>query len=394
MNDIVKSNDPQKSIAASRNYQEALQLWNGNSAYRNIAVLIGAHLSDIDSFAAIAGSFVGGKVVEKVYDHQYFNPIYGSFKNFLSRNIYLSKEKRRKMENQRYTAGYAASFVTEAGIKLLSRGVADWANKRNTFTTLNEMHRFLYAYVSQNTLNAENDMGLTELSKIRASFPITTKEKQKVKEIAMSQSTALSDIIDNCSFMSDDSDDLRISISYFLFAIHCQMFGESYDESEPLKYIMKFYNVLGFHDAYAKELLRENTESYKTVTNDQLKYLKLARNFIQNVFIDIPEIDKGRLSEQAKLMAAYDPYSIRRKKTQTVAKAGGQTIMGIYQKNPKIIIQAAGTALSQLDFEGNDNAADYIWNLFTQKGIEEKDIESMIECSTCISDNSTENEDK
>ena len=68
--------------------------------------------------------------------------------------------------------------------------------------------------------------------------------------------------------------------------------------------------------------------------------------------------------------------------------------MGIYQKNPKIIIQAAGTALSQLDLEGHDNAADYIWNLFTKKGIEEKDIESMIECSTCISDNSTENEDK
>ena len=68
-----------------------------------------------------------------------------------------------------------------------------------------------------------------------------------------------------------------------------------------------WYNALGFHDAYAKELLRENTESYKTVTNDQLKYLKLARNFIQNVFIDIPEIDKGRLSEQAKLMAAYNP---------------------------------------------------------------------------------------
>ena len=68
------------------------------------------------------------------------------------------------------------------------------------------------------------------------------------------------------------------------------MFGESYDESEPLKYIMKFYNVLGFHDARAKELLRENTESYKTVTNDQLKYLELARNFIQNVFSKLSQI--------------------------------------------------------------------------------------------------------
>lgn len=68
--------------------------------------------------------------------------------------------------------------------------------------------------------------------------------------------------------------------------------------------------------------------------------------------------------------------------------------MGIYQKDPKIIIQAAGTALSQIDFEGNDNAADYIWDLFTKKGIDEKDIESMIECSACISKNASENEDK
>lgn len=281
MNDIVKSNTPQTSIAASRNYQEALQLWNGNSAYRNLAVLIGSHLSDIDSFAAIAGRFVGDKVVEQVYDHQYFNPIYGLFKNFFSRNIYISKDKRKKMEKQRYTAGYAASFVTEAGIKLLSRGVAGWANKRNTFITLNELHRFLYAYASQDIPAAEKKMGLIELSKIRASFPISLKDKLKTKENSNSGSTSLSDILDNCSFMSDDSDELRISISYFLFAIHCQMFGEVYNESEAVKYLMKYYNALGFHNAYAKELLRENADSYNIVTSDQVKYLKLARNLLR-----------------------------------------------------------------------------------------------------------------
>jgi len=386
MNNIIKADNTLNSISASRNYQEALQVWNGNNAYRNIAVLISSNITVLDSFAEKAGGFIGEKLVAKVYDKQYFNPVYGKFKNFLSRNIYISKSKRDLLEKQRYAAGYATSFVTESGIKLVSRGVANWADKRDRFITLNELHKFLYSYAQQDIKNTDVERGLIELAKIRGAFPISAKDKAKIKQNSQGVSLPLYELMDNCSFMSGDNEELRHSISYMLFAIHCQMFGDLYDDETVLKYLLNYYNTMGFHDAYAKELLRENSESYKKVTDDQVKYLKLARNFVQNVFIEIPKIDADRLSEQAKKMAAYDPYSIRRKKVQNVAKAGGQTIVGLYHKNPQLVIQAAGTAMSQFDLEDNSNAADYIYDLFKKKGIEDKDIGAMIECSNCIND--------
>ena len=386
MNNLVNSNSTQSTIAASRNYQEALQLWNGNNNYRNIAALISSNITVLDSFAEKAGGFIGEKLVAKVYDKQYFNPVYGKFKNFLSRNIYISKSKRDLLEKQRYAAGYAASAVTESGIKLVSRGIANWADKRDRFITLNDLHKFLYSYSKQDIKNINEERGFIELAKIRSAFPISAKEKAKIRQDSQESSLPLERLMDNCSFMSGDNDELRRSISYMLFAIHCQMFGDSYNDETVLKYLMNYYNILGFHDKYAKELLRENTETYKSVTDDQVKYLKLARNFIQNVFIEIPEIDADRLSEQAKKMAAYDPYSIRRKKVQNVVKAGGQTIVGLYHKNPQLVIQAAGTAFSQLDLEDNSDAGEFIYNLFKKKGIEDKDISAMIECSNCIND--------
>lgn len=392
MNEIIKFQQTQDSIAASRNYQESLNMWQGNSTYGKLAFLISSNMASISAFAETAGQWVGEKAVDKIRDKQYFNPVYGEFKNFLSRNIYLSKAKKERMERERYAVGYASSLVTESGIKLLSSAVGQWANNRDKFLTLQEIYSFLNSYISQDIKNCNYERANIELAKIRSSFPLSTQQKIKLNKKTIKSNESICDIIGKASFMSSDNNDLRISISYLLYSVHCQMFAEFSDDTEALKYLMNYYNAMGFHGNYAKELLRENNETYQKITDDQLKYLGIARSFIKNAFVEIPDIDIDRLRSQAENMAKYDPYSFRRKKVQNTAKATGTTILGVYKKNPALIIRGAATAISQFDLESNDNTIDRIADLLIDKGIEKNDIDSIFESSDCISSLASKND--
>ncbi len=393
MNKIIKIQQTQDTIAASRNYQESLNVWHGNSTYGKLAFLIGSNMTNISDFAETAGQWVGEKAVEKLRDKQYFNPVYGEFKNFLSRNIYLSKAKKEKMERERYAVGYASSLITEGGIKLLTSSAENWANNRDKFLTLQELYFFLNSYANQNIKNCNYERANIELAKIRNSFPLSTQQKIKLNKKVIESKESVSDIIGKASFMSNDNNDLRISISYLLYSIHCQMFNEYSEDSEALKYLMNYYNILGFHNNYAKELLRENNGTYQKITDDQSKYLGIARSFIKNAFVEIPKIDIDRLKSLAETMAKYDPYSFRRKKVQNSAKAAGTTILGVYKKNPTLIIQGAATAIAQLDLEAAANMVEKLDDLLKRKGIEQKDIDYIFESSDCISSLKTENRD-
>lgn len=385
MNEIIKVQQTEDSIAASRNYQESIEIWKGNSAYSKMAFLISSNMTNISAFSEAIGQYVGTIAVEKLRDKQYFNPVYGEFKNFLSRNIYLRKAKREKMERERYAIGYASSLIAEGGIKLLAGSVGNWANNRDKFLTLQELYSFLSSYASQNIKNCNSERANIELAKIRSSFPLSTQQKIKLNKNVIESKESVSDIIGKASFMSSDNNDLRISISYLLYSIHCQMFNEYSEDSEALKYLINYYNILGFHNNYAKELLRENNDTYQKITDDQSKYLGIARSFIKNAFVEIPNIDIDRLKSQADTMAKYDPYSFRRKKVKDGAKAAGTTILGVYKKNPALIIQGAATAIAQFNLEADENMIEKIDTLLKRKGIEQKDIDYIFESSDCIS---------
>lgn len=381
MSEFINNKDTQTSIAVSRIYQESTEICEGNSLYGNLAFLLSSNMDSIDSFAEFTGKFIGDKVTEKVYNKQYFNPIYGNFKNFLSRNIYLSKSKKQKMENERYIAGTASAFVAEAGIKFLSHGVTQWFYKKNKYITFNDIHKLLYMYASQNIKNSNTKSAFIELSKIRTSFPLSKEKTANLLSDAKQSTGNLSDIIGNSSFMSDVDFDLRKNISYLLYAIHCNKFGDYCNETDPLKSLLIYYQALGFHDNYAKELLRENSETYKKITDDQIKYLQLARSFVKNISIQFPNIDMQKISSHASEMAKYDPYSIRRQITQNTTKI---TIQAIYSKKPLLVIQAAGTALAQLNLEDNTSFIDVISNFLSKNSISNKDIETIFENSKDI----------
>lgn len=391
MNEIIKTAQTQDSIAASRNYQESNEIWKGNTAYGKLAFLISSNMTNISALAEAAGQWAGEKAVDKTRDKQYFNPVNGKFQNFVSRNIYLSRHKREQMENQRYMVGYGTSLITEGGIKLLSSAIGNWANNKDIFLTLKSLYAFLNHYASQNIKNCNSEGAKIELAKIKAQFPLKDKYKSKLN-IERSINEPLSHIIGTAPFMSSENDDLRKSVSYLLYSVHCQMFTDYSEESEALKYLMFYYNALGFHDNYAKELLRENRETYQNITDDQKKYLEIARSFVKNVFINLPEIDIDKLKLQADNMAKYDPYSFRRKKVQTTINASAQTIIGVYKKNPNLIIQGAATAIAQFNLEGNDNIVELLEEILTKKGIEKRDVDAILESSDCISSLASKND--
>lgn len=381
MSEFINKNDTQNSIAVSRIYQESTQICEGNSIYGNLAFLLSSNMTSIDSFAEIAGKFIGDKVTEKIYNKQYFNPIYGNFQNFLSRNIYLSKSKKQKMEKERYMAGATSSLVTEAGIKFLSHGIAQWCYEKDQYITFDDIHKLLYMYASQDIKNSNCESALIELAKIRTSFPLNKEKRNNLLSSSKQSKSNLDEIIGNSSFMSDENIDLRKNISYLLYAIHCNKFEDYYNEDETLKILLKYYQALGFHGNYAKELLRENSETYKKITDDQIKYLKLARSFVKNISIKFPDIDTQKVLSHASDMSKYDPYAIKRSSTQNAVKV---TIQAIYSKNPMLVVQSAGTALAQLNLEDNNSYVDIISDMLSKISISDKDIKTIFENSNDI----------
>lgn len=152
--------------------------------------------------------------------------------------------------------------------------------------------------------------------------------------------------------------------------ICCIQYAARNDDEKGKQQLLDYYNLIGFHGNMAKEMIRENAESYNIISNDQVNYLKISRSIINNIAVKIPEINIDRLRTQADAMAKYDPYSIRRKTTQNIAGGAGTTLAGIFSKRPDLVIQGASTALSQLKLENNDNAVEFLEKQFKTNGID------------------------
>lgn len=87
-------------------------------------------------------------------------------------------------------------------------------------------------------------------------------------------------------------------------------------------------------------------------------------------------------------MAAYDPYSLRRKKVTDGAKAGALTIGGIFAKSPELVINGAAAALSQ--FAMTDGLKDTAHDKLRSYGIDENLVQTIFDKGKKISDSAEE----
>lgn len=112
-----------------------------------------------------------------------------------------------------------------------------------------------------------------ELKKILKAFPIDSKKKQQLW---------LPESFDDWDRISDFAEKLdsnaRYSLSYLLYAIHAQKYGEQFDNTSILG---KYYSLLGYQDNIVNEIIVENRDAYFIVAFDKKRYLSLARGMVK-----------------------------------------------------------------------------------------------------------------
>lgn len=383
--DLLKNGNgyAENTVAVSRIHQEALEISRNNSIYGVIADLIGSNIEGIDRLAVWLGESAAESAVRRKYDQQYFDPKYGKFKNFMTRNIYISEDKKQRLEKERQLTGAAVMAGTELGVKLLAHGIQTWANEMDKYELYRQVYSVLYCYAVTGS-GGNQTCAAVELNKIRNSFQLSAANCRKLQANTSRAGIRSAADLDTPAIFESDNSLFLEDISYLLFSIAVQKYGDLSDNDAARKQLMDFYSYLGYSGAYACELYENNRERYDVISTDQVKYLKIAQGMIKNTFIDFPGIDQNRLVRRAQEMAAYDPYSLRRKKVTGGAKAGAMTIGGIFAKSPELVINGAATALSQ--FTMSDDLKQTAHDKLRSYGIDENLVQMIFDKGKKIAD--------
>ncbi|MDY4413514.1 MAG: hypothetical protein SPE43_03965 [Ruminococcus sp.] len=332
---------PEVSISSSRIVQESISVGQGVSAYGTLAEFIDTNIAQIDRLAEYIGDNISQKAVKKKYDEQYFKPD-AEFKSFLNRNIYLNKNKAESMQKERLEYGFLTRLAAETALKYGARAVSVWANNKDKFIVCEQMYMILKSYIFNADANANKSKALTELNKIRNSFPLSLTEKKKLTEKC--SNNLMIDNMNISSVLSANNTDVRNALAYFLTVLSRQLYGS---ESSSDSRILNYYSLLDLNGQYGKELCTENQYHYDEIASDQLAYLQMSRGIMKNMFIKSPSIDIDSIFARAEELSKYDPYAVRRKKIKGIAKSGTLTIGSIVSSNPEIALNGIATAISQ-----------------------------------------------
>ena len=350
----------QNTVNFSRNLEEQAFVVSGKKSYTNLGGLIAYNLGTIDKCAEGLGDFVGKLATAKVYDKQYFEPRYGKFKNFLTRNIIIDPAKKIKYQMGRELTYDAARLITESLIKYGSAYIANAYNEKSAFDLYSNIYNYLYIFANDGVCANDGFVKL-ELNKIRSSFDLSNKDKTKIHSIAAAQSAKNVDAIDLQMLLGLD-EEVKMNISYFLYCIA----AVKYDDPAELEKNLKLYNrYLGFSgsDSYMTTLIQVSKEAYDDILKDQHLMNTIASQMVQKLFINIPHIDIDSIVARGKEISAYDPYALRRKKNRNfisdkaseVAKTAKTiTLAMLASEYPQLAVLASSEALSQLNIK-NDN---------------------------------------
>lgn len=361
-----------ESIGTSRTFHEIFNVQGGNTKYGVMASLISNNIVTIDEFAKYFAGQVGALVTSETYKDQYNQTNIAVF-DAVARNFH-SKRESEKNETKRALAGGIASGATELAIKLGARGLAAYLQKQENFETYSQVYRLLHSYVytkpfAESCVNNTNRAG-RELLKIRRQFRLSDEEQRKIIDGISVQDQCLDSldlpVIDNFDSTT------RENMAYLLSALHFQKFEDD-ERNDPL--LLEYYDFLGFHGNYAKELAREQKNNYIYVSNEQNAYLTIARGMVTQFDIALPSFDLNELMDRSREMAKFDPYKFKSKKKAGQVSNHQKTVADIYYKRPDYILNAAATAVAQ--FSLNDAARDFIERKLLHWGVEDTDRDTI-----------------
>ena len=342
MNEVYgNGNYVRDSIACSRSFQEVFGAQQGITGYGKLASLIAVYTEQIDRVAERLGEYIAYRSTVEDYAQQYGkSSLLGTAKRVMT-----SSSKAFDFQVQRRNTAFVKRMAVETGIKLAARGMQKFLGDKEKYSVCDQIYRILLSYAIEEDNVIRDSRVEAELNKIRNSLPLSEGKRIKLSEI----SVANLDIFHTDLSILNSSDNTRVkeSLSYFLYVLYAQKYGDSpIGEGQLLRY----YDRLGFQGAMGQELLRENKNSYDIVTDDQLKYLMLSRAMFKNLEPKIPEIN---------------PYRIRKRMVLKAPSTRKRTIMDLFFEEPDVVIQAGATAFSQLNL--NDDAKEDTRKLMIEK---------------------------
>lgn len=367
------------SIILSRLFQEKMSLSQGVTGYGIIANLIDVHIQEIDKFAEYAGAYFSERDIEKRYADQYG-------RNGMSGRInrtFTGGQKAYENQAERRDFGFIKALSIEGGIKIGARIIQKWTGEREKYQCLDQVYRILLAYAKEDPSVAQRKNLIRELNKIRNSFPLSAHDRVKLSEISVDGLDVFE--TDFPVLETEGTQELRENIAYLLYVLYVQKYGESIESESRL---LEYYDLLGFRSLEADELLRENKNSYDTITTDQLKYLNISRSMVKNLEISIPNIDVNAIARRTLEMAENDPYRIRKKKVLRAPIGGQKRISDMFFESPFVVINAGATALSQFTLDGD--AKENVRSQMTEWGLDDNAINNIMDKSDDIKEESKE----
>ena len=335
------------SIGISRIFQENFSAACGVTGYGKVANLIGSNIEQIDRMAEYLGEYAAKTSIDRQYTEQYSKSgLFGRVKR-----TFTSADKAWENQADRRNRGAIVNLAVQGGIKLGSRLIQKLTSEKEKYACFEQIYRILLAYAKEDQGKIDlfnRQLQLRELNKIRNSFPISANDRLKLSDISVENLDIFAS--DFSIFNLENSEKIKENISYLLYVLYAQKYGDS-DEKESR--LLQYYNLIGYHDRMGKEMLRENKDTYDIVTDDQLKYLMLSRSMLKNLEPNMPNIDLNKIKVRSDEMAKSDPYRIRKRMVVKPTVSSKKTIADIFFNEPEIAIQAGSTAMAQLTVDDN-----------------------------------------
>lgn len=335
------------SIGISRIFQENFSAASGVTGYGRVANLIGSNIELIDRMAEYFGEYAAKTSIDRQYTEQYSKSgLFGRVKR-----TFTSADKAWENQADRRNRSAIINLAVQGGIKIGSRVIQKLVSEKEKYACFEQMYRILLTYAKEDQEKISSfsrQSEIRELNKIRNSFPISANARLKLSDISVDNLDIFSS--DLSIFNLKNSEKIKENISYLLYVLYAQKYGDS-DEKESR--LLQYYNLIGYHDRMGKEMLRENKDTYDIVTDDQLKYLMLSRSMLKNLEPNMPNIDLNKIKIRADEMAKNDPYRIRKRMVVKPTVSSKKTIADIFFNEPDTAIQAGSIALAQLEIDDN-----------------------------------------
>ena len=372
-----------KSIGISRVFQESFSAASGVTGYGKVANFIGTNIEQIDRMAEYLGEYAAKASTDMQYTNQYGKSgIFGRIKR-----TFTSSDKAWENQSSRRNQGAIVNLAVQSGIKLGSRLIQRFTSEKEKNAFFEQVYRILLVYAMEDSerispINLQRET--RELNKIRNSFPISANARLKLADTSVGNFDAFSS--EFTIFNLKDSERIKENISYLLYVLYAQKYGESTDKESRL---LEYYSLLGYNYKTSKEMIRENKDTYDTVTDDQLKYLMLSRHMLKNIEPNMPTIDLNQIKVRADEMANNDPYRVRKRMVVKPTVSSNKTIADILFYEPEIAIQAGSAAIAQLELD--DNSKEEVRNTMVNKwGFDESAFNNVISQADGIKKESNE----